>query len=103
MKRKQMRPARERLQQYLGHPVNAGTVADALIRLAMSSVARLCILPMQDVLNLGEETRMNLPSKSKGNWEWRLRNNQVTPALSKRLMDLTWIYGRLPSKNEQPS
>lgn len=85
---------RERFQQYVGHAVDAGSVGEAMIRLAMSSVARLCILPIQDPLRLGEDARMNLPSKSTGNWEWRLMKSQLTPALSRWLLDLTRLYGR---------
>jgi 4-alpha-glucanotransferase len=85
---------RERLEQYLGRSLNAGTVAEAMIRLAMSSVARICILPMQDILNLGEHTRMNLPSKSGGNWEWRLKTDQLTPPLSTWLRGISHLYAR---------
>ncbi|MCI0416014.1 4-alpha-glucanotransferase [bacterium] len=85
---------RERLQQYLGHSVNAQTVSDSLNRLAMSSVARICILPFQDILGLGEEARMNLPSQSSGNWEWRVQTHQLTEDVVRQLLDKTRLYGR---------
>ncbi|MGH7602070.1 MAG: 4-alpha-glucanotransferase, partial [bacterium] len=64
------------------------------IRLAMSSVAQMVIIPMQDVLGLGEEARMNFPGKPEGNWGWRLRPGQVTPALVKKLADMIKVYSR---------
>jgi 4-alpha-glucanotransferase len=87
---------KERFQRYVGHPVEAEAVAETMIRLAMSSVARLCVLTLQDALNKGETARMNLPSASKGNWEWRVKETELTPALSQWLRDLSWIYGRTP-------
>lgn len=65
------------------------------IRLLMMSVAYLVILPMQDLLGLGEEARMNRPATAKGNWEWRLLRGQLTPSLRKRLAEMTKIYGRV--------
>jgi 4-alpha-glucanotransferase len=85
---------RQRAEHYLGQELKAQTVSAALIRLAMSSVARICILPLQDILNLGEEARMNLPSKSSGNWEWRVRTHQLTDEVAKELLARTRIYGR---------
>jgi len=65
-----------------------------MIRLAMSSVARTAIIPMQDVLGLGSEARMNTPGHASGNWCWRLEPDAMTPALEKRLLDCTRMYGR---------
>jgi 4-alpha-glucanotransferase len=58
------------------------------------SVANLAIFPIQDLLGLGEEARMNRPSVSGGNWEWRLSPDVLTPALAKRIREMTEIYGR---------
>ena len=49
---------------------------------------------MQDILGLGEESRMNLPATSENNWTWRLLPEQITPALIKELAETTVIYGR---------
>jgi len=49
---------------------------------------------MQDILNLGEETRMNRPSVAKGNWEWRLLPDQLNPAPVDWLPEVTYVYGR---------
>ena len=65
-----------------------------MLRYAMSSVANLAIAPLQDVLELGSEARMNLPSRPDGNWEWRCQEGDFTPAHVERLASLTALYGR---------
>jgi 4-alpha-glucanotransferase len=67
-----------------------------LIRLALASVGDLALLPLQDVLGLGQEARMNYPGKAKGNWEWRFPADMLTDDISDRLRDLTELYGRIP-------
>ena len=57
----------------------------SLIRLALSSRARLAIVPAQDLLGLGSEARMNTPGRAEGNWSWRLEPGQLTAALAARL------------------
>ena len=64
------------------------------IRCALSSVADTAIVPLQEVLSLGPEARMNFPSKLGGNWSWRLLPEALTPAIAQRLRGLTEIYGR---------
>lgn len=66
------------------------------IRGVFSSVADTAIVPMQDVLGLGNEARMNLPSSTSGNWNWRLQKNAVTEEVSTILKDLTVIFDRKP-------
>jgi 4-alpha-glucanotransferase len=85
---------RRRLFRYLGREVPVEEIHWALIRLATMSVARWAILPMQDVLGLGGEARMNRPSVAHGNWEWRLRSGQMTPGVSERLREITETFGR---------
>lgn len=65
-----------------------------LIRLAWSSVADVAMAPLQDVLGLGREARMNLPGTSTGNWKWRVTEAALTPQVADRLGELTAIYGR---------
>ena len=60
---------RLRVQEYLG--VGGGEILDGMIRVALMSVADTVIFPLQDLLKLGNETRMNLPGTASGNWEWR--------------------------------
>jgi 4-alpha-glucanotransferase len=67
------------------------------IRLALSSVADIAILPMQDVLGLGTEARMNMPSIAENNWRWKMRKDPFNPELAARLREMNLIYGRLRS------
>jgi 4-alpha-glucanotransferase len=92
---KEMSPDdKRRLFRYLGGDVPVSELHWALIRLAMMSVASMAIFPMQDVLGLGEEARMNRPSLGTGNWEWRLLPEQLTPAVMQKLLEITTLYGR---------
>jgi 4-alpha-glucanotransferase len=68
----------------------------ALIRAAQGSVADLSVIPMQDILNLGSEARLNIPSKPEGNYRWRMRSGSLTPELAQRLAALAEITDRLP-------
>jgi 4-alpha-glucanotransferase len=68
----------------------------ALVRLALSSRARIAILPMQDVLGLGDEARMNHPGTvGNGNWQWRLEPGQAGAEAGERLREATARTGRL--------
>ena len=65
-----------------------------LIRTIWSSVAMFAIAPMQDVLDLGGEARMNFPSKLGGNWEWRMKEEDMSEPLAAKLRELNYIYLR---------
>jgi len=84
----------KRLFQYLGRNVPPGELPRELIRLLMMSVADTVIFPVQDVLGLGAEARMNYPSTREGNWEWRLAPDLLTPQVAAKLREMTEIYGR---------
>ena len=66
------------------------------IRTLMASVANKTIFPMQDLLGLGSEARINTPGKSDGNWTWRYSDGVLQQNLSVRLRELTEVYDRLP-------
>lgn len=66
----------------------------ALIRLALSSVARLAIIPAQDILELDTSARMNMPGTTDGNWRWRLTPGSLTHEHAVRLGELTELYRR---------
>jgi 4-alpha-glucanotransferase len=85
---------RERLFRYLGREVPAEDIHRELIRLAMMSVANTAIFPMQDVLGLGEDAKMNRPATTEGNWQWRLSPEQLTTSLADTLREMTELYGR---------
>ncbi len=65
------------------------------IRLAMSSVADLCIIPIQDYLGLGREARINIPSTLGENWKWRLKKGDITDIVIEEIKEVTKLYGRL--------
>jgi 4-alpha-glucanotransferase len=79
---------------YLGKAVPAASVPREMIRLAMMSVAETAIIPMQDILGLGAEARMNRPAGKGANWRWRLAADTLTEEAIGYLRDATEIYGR---------
>jgi 4-alpha-glucanotransferase len=81
-------------EAYLGQ-TNDG-IHWAFIRAAQCSPASLSIIPLQDILGLGSEARMNTPSVYGGNWRWRFAEDQLEPALSAKLALLAEVSDRLP-------
>lgn len=81
---------RGKIRGHLNRPDRESTkIAEELIRMAWSSVAALAIAPLQDVLNLGSESRTNLPGSSTGNWCWRAPEDLLNSSTSEWLRDLT--------------
>jgi 4-alpha-glucanotransferase len=64
------------------------------IAAVMTSGALLAIVPLQDVLGLGSEARMNVPGRARGNWRWRVQKDAFEPAMIERLRELTRLSGR---------
>jgi 4-alpha-glucanotransferase len=58
-----------------------------MIRVAHLSPSDLAIVPVQDLLGLGSEARMNKPATVRGNWAWRLKGGELTPNLARRLRE----------------
>jgi len=85
---------KERIFHYAGQKFSAREIHWEFIRLAMMSVANTVIIPMQDILGLGSEARMNRPAIGEGNWKWRLLPKQITPSFVEKLQKMTEIYGR---------
>jgi 4-alpha-glucanotransferase len=77
---------------YLGS--DGSDIALDLMRLALASTANTAIVPLQDVLGLGSEARMNTPGATGSSWTWRVRTDQLDPACADRLAALTDTYGR---------
>jgi 4-alpha-glucanotransferase len=67
-----------------------------MIRTALASVADTAIIPLQDLLGLGSEARMNLPGTGTGNWSWRMKPGAIHALIEAKLADLTKIYDRAP-------
>ena len=84
---------RSRALAYLGLE-NGDDMAWRFIRALLGSVAERVVFPAQDLLGLGEEARMNRPSSSGGNWQWRLWPGALTPYMAARLREMTELYGR---------
>ncbi|MGA2962236.1 MAG: 4-alpha-glucanotransferase [Candidatus Korobacteraceae bacterium] len=73
----------------------------AMIRTAQNSIADRCVIPLQDVLSLGSEARMNTPSRSQGDWNWRYRKSALTPQLADKLAVMAEVSDRLPGPSAQ--
>ena len=85
---------RRHAADFFGNPADG--MHWAFIRAAFASVARLAIVPMQDVLGLGNEARMNTPSLPDGNWGWRMAPGALTDSLAEKLASLSSICDRTP-------
>ena len=82
-------------EEYIGIPIkSAEQGAWSMIRLAMSSVSFLCVLPLQDVLLLDSSARMNVPGTTESNWVWRFDWLQVKPEILERISHLMSLYQR---------
>jgi 4-alpha-glucanotransferase len=89
--------------RYLGRDEQTVDIAWDLMRLGLMSVAQYAITPLQDVLRLGTEARMNTPGRLGGNWAWRCPAEALSAELADTLRQLTFIYGRLQPGNTRPS
>jgi 4-alpha-glucanotransferase len=85
---------REHVQIYLHRFREELEVPWALMRSAASSVAITCLFPMQDVLCLGSEARMNKPAAAHGNWSWRFSMDDLKPVVARKLRDITEMTDR---------
>lgn len=77
-----------------GPRLDPTTIHGAMVRAALASVADLAILPLQDVLGLGSEARMNSPGTLNGNWKWRVQEGELDDRLAVQLRELIRIYER---------
>ena len=83
-----------RLKNADGEPIPREQIPWEFVRAAMSSVADMAIIPMQDYLGLGSEARINIPSTLGINWKWRMGNGDFTKELAGRIRSMTKLYGR---------
>lgn len=90
--------SRKQLHDYIGQSVNhVQDICWLMNRMALSSVGRLAILTMQDILELDGSHRMNVPGTTEDNWKWRYQWNWMPENLTTRLRHLIDVYGRLPN------
>ena len=82
------------MEDYLGTKLTKHNAVMQMIRLAFASVANIAIIPMQDLLNKPEKSRMNTPASASGNWTWRLKPGELKNALEKTLKSYVALYGR---------
>lgn len=89
---------------YAGQPDNASVeqAADGLLRLVFQSRALTAMVPIQDVLSLARDARMNRPGIADGNWAFRLRTGELGELEARRLHSLASMYGRLPMRHSEP-
>jgi 4-alpha-glucanotransferase len=80
--------------RYIGKEITNKNITWEIIRMAVLSITCNVILPMQDLLNLGNEARMNTPSIAENNWQWRLSSLDIDSKLIDRLLDLLSLSGR---------
>jgi 4-alpha-glucanotransferase len=86
---------KRRLGVILGREPAIDELPWEMIRIAMMSPARMCIVPVQDLLGLGSEARINCPGRYQGNWLWRMSPGQFAALPRTRLRELTEALGRL--------
>ena len=86
----------KRFVKYVGRKVSADDVSGTMIGLAMDSVADTVLIPMQDVLGLGEDARMNMPASATGNWAWRVTDSQLSARTAAWLRDMSEASARMP-------
>ena len=88
---------RRNFARYMGRTtVTDDEALSLMVRAALGSVADLAVIPMQDVLALGGEARMNRPSVSMGNWRWRCEAELLTPQRASHYREWNRLYGRCP-------
>ena len=88
-------PADEKnISAYFGVSLNATNASEHFCRTAYMSVSKLAVLPLQDILSLGEDSRMNMPATADGNWAWRVKNNMLTSSVEDTLSNMVFNYGR---------
>lgn len=71
-----------------------GTLRNEIIKIAISSSASYCVIPMQDIIGYGNEARMNTPSTTGANWSWRMKSSDLKENAAEKLSFLTALYGR---------
>ena len=86
----------EKVQDFTRRYLNtdASLIHRDMIRTALGTVCHTAIFPMQDLLGLGKEAKMNQPGTAEGNWQWRMASDALTTPLEEDLLMLTELYGR---------
>ncbi|QHT69527.1 4-alpha-glucanotransferase [Rhodocytophaga rosea] len=85
---------RQGLEKYSGLELNGDNISWEFVRMAMQSVAKLIIIPIQDLIGLDDTARMNTPGTVGQNWAWRLEPGLLTKTLSSETASVTHLFGR---------
>ena len=85
---------RDKVREMLGADTEPENISERLMRVAYDSMSDLVIIPMQDVLNLDSEAKMNLPGTVEGNWMWRLDEDYLNPGMAEWLKQMMEEYQR---------
>lgn len=93
--------SKKHFKEYAGINVTGKNAHTVLHKMALQSVARLAIVPMQDILGLGKEGIMNIPGSTKGNWTWRMTYGEIPVNLAEELKSLNELYGRVGAVPEK--
>jgi 4-alpha-glucanotransferase len=86
---------RKEAAEYAGHPVKDETCNEDFIRMAYSSVAKIAIIPVQDLLGLDAGARLNTPSTSGKNWDWKMKKSDLGKVFTEKVRRMVVIYGRI--------
>ncbi|QHL86501.1 malto-oligosyltrehalose synthase [Nibribacter ruber] len=92
--RQEGKPHHQQIEHYVGRGLSEADIYWVMARLAYASVAKTAILPMQDVLGIDEQGRMNTPGQAQGNWGWRLMPGQINKQTKNQLKEWTIIFNR---------
>ena len=84
--------SRDKVRRYMN--TDASSISWDFIRICLGSIARYAIFPVQDILKLGEEARMNVPGVADGNWAWRYRDGDLNSGMAQGLRQMTELFGR---------
>lgn len=84
--------ARDKVRRYMN--TDASSISWDFIRICMGTIARYAIFPVQDILKLGSEGRMNTPGVAHGNWSWRYREGDLNSGMAQGLRQMTELFGR---------
>ncbi|MCP4216413.1 MAG: 4-alpha-glucanotransferase, partial [bacterium] len=87
----------DHIRRYMA--VSGSDIAWDMIRLAYASVANTAVATLQDLMNLDNRARMNLPGTASGNWQWRYTPEMLTEGIALRLAEMTEVYGRIPESD----
>lgn len=90
---------RDHIRRYMA--VDGHDIAWDMIRLSMASVADTAVSMMQDLMDLGNEARMNFPGKVGGYWRWRYQPYMLNDGVKHRLREVTHLYGRIPGETSE--